>query len=385
MDAEHLMTLLKGPLGQWAVAGGIATLIILAAALFKYLLLKRLSALAKRTRTKLDDAVVEAVQATRIMLVVLIAVYIGSQSLELPAQSGKILRSVATVALFLQMGLWGKQLLQFWIGHSRTRAMASNASAATSLSAFGFIAQTLLWTLVLLLILDNLGINITALVTGLGIGGVAVALAVQNILGDLFASLSIVVDKPFVIGDFIIVDDYMGTVENVGLKTTRIRSLNGEQIVFSNSDLLKTRVRNYKRMYERRVLFNIDVVYETPPEQLEKVPALVRKIVESQQKIRFERAHFSAFAESALRFEVVYWVLDPDFNLYMDIQQSINLALMRALARENVRFAYPATTIRVEGPVRLEGLAELSETVPRARPQASSAAAPAATRHSGVS
>jgi small-conductance mechanosensitive channel len=178
---------------------------------------------------------------------------------------------------------------------------------------------------------------------------------VQNILGDLFASLSIVIDKPFVAGDFIIIDDFMGSVEHVGLKTTRIRSLGGEQIVFSNSDLLKSRLRNYKRMRERRIVFKFGLTYDTPPERLEQVPGIVRRIIEGQKQVRFERAHFAAFGESSLDFEVVFWMTTPDYNAYMDVQQAINLALMRELAGIGAEFAFPTRTLLVEGPVQLEG------------------------------
>jgi small-conductance mechanosensitive channel len=213
------------------------------------------------------------------------------------------------------------------------------------LSVLGFIARVALWSILLLMILDNLGFNITALVASLGIGGIAVALALQNILGDIFASLSIAIDKPFVIGDFIIVDDILGTVEYIGLKTTRLRSLDGEQIVFSNTDLLKSRIRNYKRMYERRVVFGFGIVYQASHEQLKKIPVMAREIIEGLEKTRFDRAHFKEYGESSLNFEVVYFVQDPDYNIYMDIQQSINLSLFERFASEGIEFAYPTRTL----------------------------------------
>jgi len=182
-------------------------------------------------------------------------------------------------------------------------------------------------------------------VASLGIGGIAVALAVQNILGDLFASFSIVLDKPFVIGDFIIVGDLMGTVERIGLKTTRLRSLSGEQIIFSNSDLLGSRVRNYKRMYERRISFSLGVAYETSAEQLERIPRMIEEIVSSQPKVRFDRSHFKSFGDFALVFETVYYILTPDYTAYMDAQQAINIAIARKFAEEGIRFAYPTQTI----------------------------------------
>jgi small-conductance mechanosensitive channel len=267
---------------------------------------------------------------------------------------GTGLEKVLVVALVLQGGLWVWALVRFWLERAREHALAENPAAATGLAAVGFIARVLVWTIVLLMVLDNLGVNVTAMVAGLGIGGIAVALAVQNILGDLFASLSIVIDKPFVIGDFIVIDKEAGTVEYVGLKTTRIRSLSGEQVVISNSDLLKTRIHNFKLMRERRVVFTFGVRYETPIETLEKIPAMVRAIIEARPKVRFERAHLKGLGASGLDFEVVYWMLEPDFNLYMDVQQTINLEMLRAFSGIGVDIAYPTQSIILDGPIQLE-------------------------------
>jgi small-conductance mechanosensitive channel len=188
-----------------------------------------------------------------------------------------------------------------------------------------------------------------------------VALAAQNILGDLFASASIVLDKPFVMGDFVIVDDHLGTVERIGLKTTRIRSLSGEQLVFSNNDLLQSRIRNFKRMYERRVVFSIGVTYQTPHDKLAEIPALLRAAVEAREQVRFDRAHFKEYGDFSLNFEIVYYVLSPDFNIYMDIQQAINLEIHREFERRDIEFAYPTQTIFVER-AGTPGTDELSHT-----------------------
>jgi small-conductance mechanosensitive channel len=202
--------------------------------------------------------------------------------------------------------------------------------------------------IVFLLILDNLGVNITGLVAGLGIGGIAVALAVQNILGDLFASLSIVLDKPFMIGDYVVVDTLSGTVEHIGLKTTRIRSLSGEQLIFSNNDLLKSRIRNYKRMEERRIVFGFGVIYQTPVEKLIRIKKQVAEIIEKQEHARLDRVHFKEYGDSSLNFEVVYFVDDPAYALYMDIQENINLELFRRFTEEGIEFAYPTRTLYVQ-------------------------------------
>jgi small-conductance mechanosensitive channel len=215
--------------------------------------------------------------------------------------------------------------------------------------ALGLAARAALWTLMVLWALHNAGVDITALVAGLGIGGVAVALALQNILTDVFSSVAILFDKPYQVGDFIAVGDSMGTVESIGIKTTRMRSQSGEQLVFANGELLKSRIRNFKRMHERRMAFNINLTYQTPPEKVASAASLLREIVETQQPIRFDRAHFKAFGTSALEFEVVYFVLSPDNNLAMDIQQRINLQILERFAAAGIEFAYPTQTLPLRG------------------------------------
>jgi small-conductance mechanosensitive channel len=250
--------------------------------------------------------------------------------------------------MLLQCGFWATRGLDFWLRHRFAQGDVNETGAREmTRSLLSFLARVVLWSLVALLILDNLGLNVTALIASLGIGGIAVALAVQNILGDLFASLSIAIDKPFVIGDFIIVDDLMGTVEHVGLKTSRIRSLGGEQIVFSNNDLLKSRIRNYKRMQERRVVFAIGVTYDTEETELRMIPGMIRLAIEAQTTARFDRAHFKGFGAFSLDFEAVYYVREPDYNVYMDAQQAINLQLVREFAAHNIGFAFPTQTLHI--------------------------------------
>jgi small-conductance mechanosensitive channel len=228
------------------------------------------------------------------------------------------------------------------------RKVVEDPSEVTTLSLLKFFGRIIIWSLVVLLILDNVGVNITTLIAGLGVGGIAVALALQTVLGDLFASLSIVLDKPFEVGDFLIVEDLLGTVEYVGLKTTRLRSLSGEQLVFSNSDLLSSRIRNYGRMYQRRVVFNLGVTYQTPRDKLIKIPEIVRAAIEQQSKTRFDRSHFKEYGDFALVFESVYFVQGPDYNEYMDIQQAVNLQVHEQFEKQGIEFAYPTQTLFVQ-------------------------------------
>jgi len=339
---------LGNPLWLWFVALGIVLFVGLVLRVVLRIVVRRLKGVAARTPGRFDDLLVELLAKTKLLLVFVVSLYAGSLILVLPDLADSVLRSLSIVALLFQAGYWGDGIVSFWIRRAARRKLDEDAATATSLTALGFVSRVAIWSIVILLTLDNFGLDITMLITGLGIGGIAVALAVQNILGDLFASLSILVDKPFVIGDFIIVGDLMGTVERIGLKTTRVRSLSGEQIIFSNSDLLSSRVRNYKRMYERRVVFPFGVTYQTPPDVLEAIPETVREIVEAQEDVRFDRCHFKSFGDSSLDFETVYFVLVSDYNVYMDRQQAINLAIMRAFEERSIEFAYPTRTLYLD-------------------------------------
>jgi small-conductance mechanosensitive channel len=331
----------------WLITIGILCLAFIILKLVLKAITHRFARFAEKTHTDIDDLVVEVLKRTRSFFLGALAILIAIQIPELSPSSVRIVHSLLILLFLLQGAIWGNAIITFLLARSVKKRVAEDAAAATTLAALGFVSKLLLWTVILLLALDNLGVDITALVAGLGIGGIAIALALQNILGDLFASLSIVLDKPFVIGDFIIVGDHMGSVEYVGLKTTRIRSLSGEQIVFSNADLLGSRIRNFKRMFERRVVFSIGITYDTPGEKLTTVSDILKEVVSKQPTTRFDRAHFKSYGDSALLYEAVYYVLSPDFTTYMDIQQSINVELFHRLKKEGIEFAFPTRTIHL--------------------------------------
>jgi small-conductance mechanosensitive channel len=334
--------LFQNSMTAWLIAGGI-TLAILAVLLALRPLVRRYAAKLHATdRAEFLEIPMQVLSRTTLPYLLIMSVFAGLQALELGPKLTIATRTAITIASFWQAGVWVAAAVHAWVQRRRLHSVAAEDRAALgSLGIISFLASVLIWALVLLLTLDNLGINITALVAGLGIGGVAVALALQNVLGDLFASLSITLDRPFVVGDFLAVDTFLGSVENIGIKTTRLRSLDGEQIIVSNSDLLKSRVRNYGRMSERRVPFATRVSYDTPIGTIERIPAYIKEIVESEEGIRFDRSHFLKHGEFALEFETVYYVLSADFNRFMDIQQSINLKLHRRFAELKVEFAYP--------------------------------------------
>jgi small-conductance mechanosensitive channel len=294
-------------------------------------------------------AVGEILTGTSRRLLALTALLIGVGTLQLAEPWASRLSHLWFITLMLQVALWANRAVTLGVGRYFKSHAGEGAQASASATLLSWALRSALWAVAILAVLANVGVNITAFVASLGIGGVAVALAVQNILGDLFASLSIAVDKPFEVGDFIGVGSFVGTVEYVGLKTTRIRSLGGEQLIVSNADLLKQTVSNYKRMNTRRIVFTFGVTYDTTPEQAEEISRIVRSIIEASDRVRFDRAHLKEFGANALNYEVVYIVLDAAFNTYMDEQQRINLQLMRELQAIGARFALPTRTIHVAG------------------------------------
>jgi len=255
------------------------------------------------------------------------------------------------VVCIIQLWVWARCFVEVFFDRKTRQLSPNDISRVSSFRALSFIANMLIVIFLFLFMLDNFGVNISALVTGLGIGGIAIALAVQNILGDLLASVTIILDKPFVVGDSIAVGDFAGTIENIGVKTTRVRSLTGEQVIFSNADLLQSRIRNYKRLHERRVLLNFGITYSTELELLARLPAMIAEIVSSQPKVRLDRSHFKGFGASSLDFEVVYFVLSSEYGVYMDVQQYINLAIAQRFKELNVEFAYPTQTLYINTPL----------------------------------
>ena len=344
-----LNTFLGIPAIEWlyAVAAALATYLVL-----RWLLtfvVVRLGKVAKRTQTQVDDIFVLILQGTNRLTLITAALLTGANFLSIPEKWGGRLNHLWFAVIGFQLASWLNRGVTLWTRRrlSSEGAITHNPVITTMIS---WTARTLLWTILLLAVLANVGVNITAFVASLGVGGVAVALAVQNILGDLFASLAIGLDKPFEIGHFIVFGDVAGTIEHIGLKTTRIRSLSGEEVVCSNANLLKATLHNYKRMSERRIQFGFGITYDATAEQLRQVPALVRNAVESAGHTRFDRAHFKAFGVSSLDFEVVYYVTDPDYNLYMDVQQGINLTLMEELEKIGLSFAFPTRTVHLVAP-----------------------------------
>ncbi len=300
---------------------------------------------AEKTETDFDDLVVALAEKTSFVLIIIFSIYTGTFFLEVTEQVEQLRQTVVSICILLQIGFWGSGFISYYVTKKLSKIDSRSGAVITHIRSLGFVSKAILWTILLIIGIDRLGFNPTAIIAGLGVGGIAVALAMQNVLGDLIASLSIIFDKPFQVGDFVVVDDMSGDVEHIGLKTTRIRSLSGEQLVFSNNDLLQSRIKNYKRMDTRRVLFSVGVVYETPYEKLINIPSIVKEIIDGEPNARFTRAHFNRFDDFALNYDVVYHVLTPDFRDYMDIQQNVNLKIFKKFSEERIEFAYPTSKV----------------------------------------
>jgi len=340
-------TILNNSIQTWIVFFGVAILGTLVLTLAAKWIARSFHALDRRIPGDYAKLAATALERTRKFLMLIISLYAGSRFLTLPPSVENVFLYLAIVGGGIQIGIWASYLIGQMAVRSMNRARGeTEISSATNV--VNILIKLLVWTFVLLLILDNLGFDITALIAGLGVGGIAIAMASQQVLSDLFASLSILLDKPFRVGEFVIVGDMMGVVESIGLKTTRIRSLGGEELVFSNGDLLSSRLRNYKTMQERRVVFTIGVEYNTPYDKLQKIPAIIRNAIETTAATRFDRCHFASYGDFALKFETVYYVLTGDYNQYMDIQQTINLRIYEEFEQEGIVFAFPTRTVHLK-------------------------------------
>ena len=343
--------ILANPVADWLIALAAMVAVTIGLDAFKSIVARRLGAGATQTETGtpalLHDIAAATLRSTKLVVLGFVGLYVGASLLTLPAKADLFIGRFAITALLIQVALWGDTGLRTWLRVTRAQRSSEDPDRVTSSAAITFLVRVALWAIVALMVLDNLGVNITTLVASLGIGGIAIALAVQSILGDLFASLSIVLDKPFVVGDFIIVDKMLGTVEKIGLKTTRVRSLGGEQIVFSNNDLLKSRIQNLRRMASRRVVFGFGVSHRTPEPLLRALPALLEEIVRAQPQVRFDRAHLSGLAAPSFNYEVVYYVDNTDYTIYMDIQQEIYLRIVALLQAQDVALALPVQTVQL--------------------------------------
>lgn len=303
---------------------------------------------AKKTSSIWDDFAVDLVDGLKTWVLYILIFSLLTQSFDLSARQKKFFLVFVVLASIFQIGLWGLHLIRTWRKTVLDPRVRKAPSSAAALGLFYSGVQAIFIIIIILIGLSNLGVDITALLAGLGVGGIAIALAAQNVLADLLASLSIVLDKPFIVGDFIVTGNEKGTVEHIGIKTTRLRSLSGEQIIISNKDLLEHRIQNFKRMSQRRVVQKFGVVYSTPAQLLQQIPEWIKNIFQGHEKLLLDRCHFFNYGDSSLDFEMVFFVLDSDYNLYMDLQQKVLLEIFNKFNEENVSFAFPTRTVLVE-------------------------------------
>ncbi len=338
-------TFLNNTVADYLLAVAVFGLAMLVFKVFRDIVLTRLKRLAEKTKTDLDETLIDIVRSLRPPFYFFVAFYVAIMLIDLPGPVFKGITYFLIIWIGYQIGIVFSVLIDYIIRKKTATEKEAHTQAAAHL--LGTIVKVVVWVVVILFVLSNMGVNVNSVMGALGIGGLAVALAVQNILNDLFSSFSIYFDKPFEVGDFIKVGDHMGIVEYIGVKTTRIRALQGEEIVLSNQELTTARIQNFKKLKERRVVFNFGVTYDTPNEVLKKIPKEVKKIIEEAKNARFDRAHFYRFDDSALTFEVVYFLLSAEYVDYMDTQQDINLKIKDMVEKEGTGFAFPTRTVHM--------------------------------------
>ncbi len=333
--------LLGNSISDWALALMAFLITFTVLPLIRSFVARRARGAAGTPHSVVVELILRLIPRTSRLFLWILAVKSAETFLTLPASVHQTLTVLVLVVVWFQIGLWAMATVNYLLDRQQRRRGEHDTGFASSLSVINFIAGLGVWSLAALLALDNLGVNITALVAGLGVGGIAIALAVQTILGDVLASLSITLDKPFAVGDNVVIDDCSGQVEHIGIKSTRIRSVDGEQIILSNADLLKSRLRNFGRMDERRGVMRIGIAYETPRAKVAQVAGIIEQVIRNQPGVRFERCHFKDFGAYALNFEAVFFVLKPKLGALMDAQHSINLGLLEAFESGGIEFAYP--------------------------------------------
>ena len=340
----------------WLIALGIVLLAMLVLRIVATVVIARKKRYTTHSKTTWDDFIIANIEASAIPLSYIFVVYIALNTLHFSANTDKIIHIAWLVVLTFFLlriitSAFKKFVHSFINRHSEDGEVKEKQA-----SGLIIVVNIVIWILGIIFLINNLGYNVTTLIAGLGIGGIAIALAAQTILGDLFSYFVIFFDRPFEIGDFIVVEDKAGVVEYIGIKTTRLRTLGGEQLVCSNTDLTNSRVHNYKRMERRRVVFTLGVTYQTTHAQLAQIPQIVKNIITARELVTYDRGHFSAYADSSLNFEFVYYVESPEYNVYMDIQQQVYLDIFAAFEQQGIAFAYPTRTLFIQQEAQLSAI-----------------------------
>ncbi|MFH0856961.1 MAG: mechanosensitive ion channel family protein [bacterium] len=338
---------LNNPLSAylWAVIVFIAVLAALK--IIESILLHSLRKILKKTKNDFDDFLVRVIKKINVLFYIITALYFAIKPLRMPEYVSKGMKYALVIIIAYEI-IKAVQAIVDYVVKKIISKKTAGADSEHIVKVSGLIFKILLWAIAIIIVLSNLGFNVSSLVAGLGIGGIAIALAAQNILQDLFSAFSIYIDRPFAAGDFIVSGDYMGVVKKVGIKSTRITALRGEEIIISNKDLTGAPLQNFKKMQKRRIEFMLGVTYETAPEKLRNIPKIIEDIIKNTVHTEFDRAHFKIYGDFSLNYEIVYYVLNNDYNKYMDIQQEINLAIFDAFAKEGIEFAYPTQMVYIK-------------------------------------
>jgi small-conductance mechanosensitive channel len=332
-------------LQTWILAATILVLVALLLRAIKGVVMARLRRVAEKTATEVDDAWVSVVDATAWFFYLAAGVLAAERVLDVEAELKHGLRVSLLVLVAVQGALWAQRTVSVFL--SLWQQKQDSSASGTVAAGIRFVSRLVIWACLVLVVLSNLGVELSAVVAGLGVGGVAAALAVQKVLGDLFAGLSMYFDRPFDIGDFVIVGDVMGNVTKIGLRTTRIDGLGGEKIVCPNGELASKFIRNFQRMERRRIVFGFGIEYGLPASKVERAGDIAKEIISAVEGVRLDRSHFKEYGAYSLDFEVVYYVLSKDYNEYMDRQHEINMKLYRCFEEEGIPFAFPTSTVHL--------------------------------------
>lgn len=322
--------------------------LVLALKVFQAIILSRLYHLAEKTETDFDDTLIDIFKKIKPPFYFFLAIYFSIQYLAVAPLLEKVLLALFLVAIVFEVVQALSKLLDYFVRkyfEKNKEEDEDDKHSEAMVKLLGIIVKIILWAIGFVMILSNLGINVTSLVAGLGVGGIAIALALQTILGDLFSAFAIYLDKPFKVGDFIVIGTDMGVVEKIGIKTTRIKTLQGEQLVVSNQELTKARIQNFQKMENRRVVLRLGVLYETAEDKLKQIPEIIKKVVDDTEGAEFDRAHFADYGDFSLNFETVFYVNSPEYNVYMDIRQKVNYQIFNEFAKVGIEFAYPTQKI----------------------------------------
>jgi len=350
---EYILSIFEGygiiaPYSSYLMAVIVFIVSLLILRIFKFIILQHLKRLSKKTRTNLDTMIIEAVDHIGWFFYVAISSYLAIQFVQVSERISTIINYSILVIITYYLVVFLQNMIGIFEHKIIQRRKRQGDEDTALVEVLGKAVKWSLWLIAGVTILANLGYNITGIVAGLGIGGLAIAIALQGVLTDIFAAFSIYFDKPFKRGDFIIIGNDMGVVKHIGIKSTRIQTLQGQELIVSNKDLTDSRINNYGLMEKRRVVFSIGVTYQTSSAKLKKIPLIIKKVFDSVENADLDRVHFQKFGPSSLDYEIVYYVMSKDYNVYMDIQQTVNLTIVERFAKEKIDFAYPTQTIFLE-------------------------------------